>query len=115
MRLVIVESPYAGDVELNVRYARAVMRDCIQRGESPFASHLLYTQAGVLNDEDPAERDLGIRAGFAWRRAAHATVVYTDLGISGGMKLGIEHSLAVGCPVEYRELRGFLDLVGSRE
>ena len=29
MRLVIVESPYAGDVELNIRYARACLRDCL--------------------------------------------------------------------------------------
>ena len=40
MKLVVVESPYAGDVETNVRYARAAIRDCLMRGEAPFASHL---------------------------------------------------------------------------
>jgi hypothetical protein len=45
---------------------------------------------GALNDLDPEERKPGIEAGFKWRRAAHATVVYTDHGISHGMKLGIE-------------------------
>lgn len=47
MKLVIVESPYAGDVKTNVAYARAAIRDCLMRGEAPYASHLLYTQEGV--------------------------------------------------------------------
>lgn len=33
MRRVIVESPYAGDIEKNVTYARAAIRDCLSRGE----------------------------------------------------------------------------------
>src|SRR5690606_21487830 len=40
-RRVIVESPYAGDVETHVAYARAALRDCLSRGEAPIASHLL--------------------------------------------------------------------------
>ena len=31
MRLVILESPYAGDVELNVAYARDCLHDCLMR------------------------------------------------------------------------------------
>src|SRR5450756_1816446 len=31
MRLVIVESPYAGDVAANVTYARACVRDALER------------------------------------------------------------------------------------
>ena len=54
MERVIIESPFAGDVDRNLRYARAAMRDCLLRGESPYASHLLYTQPGVLNDDIPA-------------------------------------------------------------
>jgi hypothetical protein len=105
-RRVIVESPYAGDVERNVRYARAAMFDCLQRGEAPYASHLLYTQVGVLNDADPVERERGIRAGFAWRSVAEATVVYTDLGTSRGMEYGIAHARAAAQPIEYRALGG---------
>lgn len=103
-RLVIVESPYAGDVEMNTRYARAAMRDCLLRGEAPYASHLLYTQPGVLADSDTEERDLGIGAGLAWGDKADATVLYTDLGISSGMKYGIQRAEAAGRPIEYRSL-----------
>lgn len=104
MRLVIVESPYAGDVDLNVAYARACLADCIARGEAPFASHLLYTQDGVLRDEIPGERERGIRAGLAWGRVADATVVYTDLGLSRGMKTGIADAVLAGRPIEERSL-----------
>jgi hypothetical protein len=57
MRLVVLESPYAGDVDANVEYARACVRDALQRGDAPIASHLLYTQPGILRDEVPAERE----------------------------------------------------------
>jgi hypothetical protein len=107
MRRVILESPYAGDVAANLRYARACVRDCLLRGEAPLASHLLYTQAGILDDRIPAERALGIEAGLVWGDEAAATVVYQDRGISRGMELGIERAHQAGRPVEYRSLPGW--------
>lgn len=105
MRRVVIESPYAGDVERNLAYLRACMRDClIAHGETPFASHGLYTQPGVLDDDDPEQRRLGIDAGFLWRDAAEATVVYQDLGVTPGMVAGIDHAHGLGQPVEYRWL-----------
>ncbi len=85
----MIESPFAGDVERNTRYLRACLADCLARGEAPFASHAIYTQPGVLDDSDPAQRTIGIEAGFAWRDVAAATVVYADLGITAGMRAGI--------------------------
>lgn len=106
MRLVILESPYAGDVEANVAYARRCVRDSLSRGEAPIASHLLYTQTGILDDEAPAERALGIDAGLAWRAVAHASVVYIDRGISKGMHYGIQAACDAGLPIELREIGG---------
>src|SRR5688500_13514676 len=102
MRLVIIESPYAGEIEANVEYARRCVRDSLSRGEAPIASHLLYTQPGILNDNDPTERQWGIDAGLAWRQVAEASVVYTDSGISSGMKYGIAAAVKTGLPIEYR-------------
>lgn len=104
MNLVIVESPYAGDVEANVEYARRCLADSLARGEAPFASHLLYTQPGVLNDDDPAERQWGIDAGLAWGEAARLTAVYTDRGVSRGMEYGIAAARQAGRAVEFRSL-----------
>ncbi len=85
MRLVILESPFAATEKHTVadheRYARACMRDCLERGEAPFASHLLYTQPGVLDDTKPDERALGMKAGFAWRMLCDRTIVLRNGGI----------------------------------
>lgn len=109
MRTVIVETPFAGDREKNTRYARAALRDCLDRGEAPFASHLLYTQDGVLDDNDLVERARGIAAGLAIGSRLDATVVYTDLGISSGMKAGIDRAWGELRPTEYRALKGWSD------
>ena len=115
MPMVIVESPYKGHgwwpLSMfrrwrNARYARACLRDCLDRNEAPFASHILYTQPGVLDDGRLVERMRGIQAGLALAERADKTVVYTDLGVSHGMVLGIEAATAAGRPVEYRQLRG---------
>lgn len=109
MRLVTLESPYAAPtaegIAANVEYARACVRDALARGEAPIASHLLYTQPGILRDEVPEERQWGIDAGLAWRTASEATVVYMDRGLSRGMEYGIAAAKAAGKPVEYRHLK----------
>lgn len=104
MRRVIIESPYAGDVEANIAYALRCVRDSLERGEAPFASHLLYTQPGVLRDDIEVERWWGIEAGLEWMRSAEASIVYTDRGISSGMRHGIAAAQQAGVPVEYRSI-----------
>lgn len=101
---VIIESPYAGEVDLNVAYLQSCLRDSLLRGEAPFASHGLYTQPGVLDDKDPEERELGMRAGFAWRDAAELTVFYIDRGFSGGMIRALRECLDRDYPYEFRSV-----------
>lgn len=120
MKRVVIESPYAGshgsdcvctsckmEVLRNIDYLRACMADCFARGEAPYASHALYTQPGVLRDHDKDERKLGIEAGFEWGDLAKLRVVYSDLGVSNGMNLGIERARRINQPVEYRLLPGW--------
>lgn len=104
MQLVIIESPYAGDIDKNTEYARLCVLDSLHRGESPYASHLFFTQPGILDDAVPAERTLGIEAGLRWGEKADKTVVYLDMGISPGMLVGIDRAKKAGRPVEYRRL-----------
>lgn len=106
-RLVIIESPYAGDVERNVRYARACMADSLARGEAPLASHLLYTQPGILDDRIPEERIQGIEAGLAWGRCASLSAFYVDLGMSPGMELGLARARDAGRGVVQRTISGW--------
>lgn len=116
--LVIIESPYAGEGEpgsdlyketlrQNILYAREAVRDSLMRGESPIASHLLYTQEGILDDTIPEERQHGIDAGLAWRRVADMSAVYVDRGISRGMRYGIAAAEKSGLKLVYRQIRAF--------
>ena len=124
-RRVVIESPFGAPTkegqDENLRYLRACMRDCLERGEAPFASHGLYTQDGVLNDWDPNEREKGIQAGFEWRAVSQATIVYVDRGITPGMRAGIRKAtdlMSAGVfdhYVEYRFLGGEWSSLGGPE
>ena len=105
MQNVMVETPYAGDVERYEDYARRCLLDSLRRGEAPMAGHLLYMQ--VLNDGNPTERKLGIGAHLAWLRFSSKVVVYIDLGVSSDMKDAIEAADIIGIPVERRKLPGY--------
>lgn len=104
MILVILESPFAGEVSCNIEYARRCVADSLSRGEAPLASHLLYTQPGILDDTDPEQRSQGISAGHAWIYVADRMVVYVDRGISDGMQKGIDMAGKFNLPVDIRRL-----------
>jgi hypothetical protein len=105
---VILESPYSGNVQRNIRYARLCIRDCIfNHNEAPFASHLIYTQA--LDDTQEAERWAGIQSGFAWSETVWEghplrRVFYVDFGYSRGMELGKKDAEKKGQEVVIRTL-----------
>lgn len=106
MKLVVLESPYAGAVTDNVRYARECMADSLKRGEAPIASHLLYTQPGILRDGVAEERHKGVKAGLEWHRVAELIIFYTDNGWSAGMVQALDFVRRSKAPYEYRSLRG---------
>lgn len=106
--IVIIESPYKGKTQIeklyNQRYLRKCLHDSLIRGEAPFASHALYTLEGVLNDDIPKERKLGIDAGHRYLDVCDKVVVYIDRGISSGMKERIDLAKDHGIEIEYRTL-----------
>jgi hypothetical protein len=114
MKRVVIESPFSSGTtprigaveERNLRYLRACMKECLGRGEAPYASHGLYIQPGVIDDHDPVERALGMQAGFAWGDVGELVAVYLDLGCSPGMMAGIERAALRWAPVEERRLGG---------
>jgi hypothetical protein len=99
---VCVESPFGGDVALNVQYADACMYDSFTRGEAPFLGHLLYTR--VLDDALSPDRTRGVNAHLAWLRRSDYVAVYVDLGVSPGMQLAIDLAAKLGLPCPRRTL-----------
>lgn len=112
MKLVILESPFAafssGGItrteKENIEYARACVRHSLSLGEAPIASHLLYTQEGILDDNIPSERKWGIDAGLAWKSVASGSVVYIDFGLTRGMEYGIDAAREAGLDIEFRKI-----------
>jgi hypothetical protein len=78
------------------------MADSLARGEAPIASHLLYTQPGILDDSDWNERRKGIEAGFAWGVHADLVAFYLDHGWSDGMRAARAHWEPTGVLVDVR-------------
>lgn len=117
---VVIESPYSGDIEGNIEYLLECMHDSYYvRKEAPIASHLLYTRlpkskivtesfsGGHVADHPDSRhgREHGIQCGFLWNQHADIVAVYTDHGISQGMKYGIANAEKQGTQVEYRSIK----------
>jgi hypothetical protein len=101
---VFICSRYIGDIEHNVEVALSLCRMAIDAGCAPFAPHLLYTR--FLDENDPAQRELGISLGLRFMEACDEVWVYAAEGISDGMRRELEHAQALGKPVlELREVR----------
>ena len=96
MSLVVIESPYSGNVKRNVKYARRCMKMVINTGDAPIASHLLYTQEGILNDKKEEERLKGIECGITWANQADVVIFFLDYGMSKGMIAALIHYVRTG-------------------
>ena len=99
---VFIESPYAGQIERNLAYARECLIHSIAKGEAPFLSHLIYTQ--VLDDTIYVQRLMGLRCAASFRAMCKILAVYTDLGISPGMLQGINHARELGLDIQMRRI-----------
>lgn len=106
MKLVIIESPYAGDIKRHVDYGRDCLRHSFDLGEAPFASHLLYghAQPTVLDDSVQSERERGMQAGYEWMSVAELVAFYTDLGWSPGMKKAFKIARTLQRKIETRSI-----------
>jgi hypothetical protein len=121
MDRVIIESPFKTsqiqlpdgesitiDEATNIKYALACARWCSAKGLASFASHLFYTQ--FLDDTDPAERELGIKSGFAWAEVANERLFFVDRGFSSGMVWGIKNADDLNQTARIIKLGGKWDL-----
>lgn len=96
MKLVYMCSPYAGDIESNIRFAKAACHYAMEQDCAPVAVHLLYPL--LLNDAIPSERKTGIRMGL--RVLASCEELWICGGhISSGMRCEIAEAKRLGIPI----------------
>ena len=96
-RKVYVASKYAGDIGLNVKNAVRYCRYVINQGYIPIPSHLLYPQ--ILDDSNPAERELGLQFGLALLAICDEVWVFGE--VSKGMAVEIEEAARLRKPVKF--------------
>lgn len=87
--IVFICSPYAGDIEKNVKAARDFCRFAVGKGYIPVAPHLLFPQ--FMNDADPLERELGLFFGNALMSKCSEVWVFGS-NISTGMQAEIKRA-----------------------
>lgn len=87
--IVYICSPYAGDIEKNVKAARDYSRFAVDKGFIPVAPHLLFPQ--FMNDTDPQERELGLFFGNALMSKCSEVWVFGS-NISAGMQAEIKRA-----------------------
>ena len=92
--LVYVCSPYRGDTERNVAYAKELTREVLEHGYTPITPHLYLTQA--LDDEIPKEWELGLLAGQELLKHCEYILIGWRYGISEGMQQEIVIAREVG-------------------
>lgn len=115
---VIIETPYAGNIEYNSEFTKACVRDSlINHNENPQCLHLIYPK--IINDEDTSERSLGLGRSFAIHKKANRKIYYLDRGFTEGMREGFVHAIDNGIPVEFRclskdkKVQQFIDYANS--
>jgi len=96
MKLVYICSPYAGDVEKNIRFARAACRYAAEQGCAPVPVHLLYPQ--ILNDAIPSQREAGIRMGLRVLASCEELWICGER-VSHGMSCEIAEAKRLGIPI----------------
>lgn len=116
---VIIETPYHAPtptkVEENIAFAKQCILDSLSGKEYPFASHLFYTQPGLLADHVPTERICGINCGYAWMAVAELVAFYIDRGFSKGMLDAMKQALVLNIPIEIRILKTGASYAATKE
>ena len=87
--IVYICSPYAGDIDRNVKAAQNYSRFAVDKGFIPIAPHLLFPQ--FMNDTDPQERELGLLFGNALMSKCSEVWVFGSF-ISPGMQAEIKRA-----------------------
>lgn len=99
-RFVYICSPLRGDYEKNAdnarTFCRVIAKDCTF-GVIPIAPHLYFPQ--FLNDGDPDERELGIKAGLALLETCEELWVFGIDDPSEGMRAEMERAKELGIPI----------------
>lgn len=113
--VVVLESPFSGDIPRNIAYGQRIMADSRERGEIVIMPHLLWTQhheapEHFVSDYDTkydiknGGREESLEQIKILRGLADKVIFYTDYGMSSGMEHGLEDCKTRGIKYEMRQI-----------
>ncbi len=94
--LVYIASPYAGDIETNVRRAQGYCRFAVTKNCIPIAPHLHYPQ--FMDDSDKEQRELGLFFALVLLGKCDELWIFGDR-VSNGMSQEIKKAEKRGIPI----------------
>ena len=98
MPKVFISSPFAGDVQRNIKNARRYCAFAVRSGYIPFAPHLFYPQ--FLSDGNTEQRELGLFMGMVFLDSCKEVWVFGER-ISSGMQREIDRAEKRGIPIRF--------------
>lgn len=101
--LVYIASPFAGDMEENIKRAKGYCKLAVSRGCIPLAPHLHYPQ--FMDDGDRQQRELGLRFAVILLGKCDELWVFGSR-ISSGMAAEIAKARSRGMPIRRFDHKG---------
>lgn len=111
--LVYICSPYRGEVERNLQYARELTRIALDNDFAPITPHLYLTQA--VNDEVSEEREKGMMAGKELLKNCKYILIGGKYGLSEGMLEEIELAQRYGTIELAQEKGRLVEVYGGQQ
>ena len=87
MKLIIICSPYSGNILKNTYKAQEYCKYVYRQGHIPFAPHLFFPR--FLNEHNREEREVGIQLGIEILKRADELWIFGNT-VTNGMKQEIE-------------------------
>ena len=89
------------ELKAHLDYAKELTRKVLLEGMVPVTCHLSIAE--VLDDTDPGERNLGLKADLALLAKYDTVLVGQRFGISDGMAGEIGEAIRLGIPLVYTD------------
>lgn len=110
-KLCYVCSPYRGNTERNIEYAKELTQLVLDNGYAPITPHLYLTQ--VLDEDDLEQRTLGMAAGTEILMQCRYILIGSRYGLSEGMMAEIKTAYEAGL-TELAAVKQRLEIVYGR-
>ena len=107
-KLCYVCSPYRGNTERNIEYAKELTRLALDSGYVPVTPHLYLTQ--VLDEDEPEQREKGMAAGTELLKHCRYILIGSRYGLSEGM---LAESGCQVCPRDTATENGLAELAAT--